>query len=117
MATYRDLANKQMPSLADIIASLRQGRSKREQRRNPGDVPGDASGSPVNVSLPGEEPIRAQPVDPGGAGMQQPQQYAEPAPPPSSADQLSDPRGPMLRALMQQGLTYEQAMQRIAQGG
>lgn len=63
MPNYSDLANQQMPSLADLVARLREQKAMRDARSNPGARPGDARGGQANVAIEGEDPIRAQPVN------------------------------------------------------
>jgi predicted component of type VI protein secretion system len=121
MANYREMT-QQMPSLADIAARLQLKR--RGNRGNPGEVPADAVGGPVSVSIPGESPIQAQPVTGGMGSPAQPlpQQAAQPQMAPGGPQQMNpqaamDPRAARLRAMMGQGMSFEQAMRRIQQGG
>ena len=136
----------QTPSLAEMAARMRAKKRQEEmiaQMRN-GAAPADARGVQQTVSLPGEAPIQAQPVSgprtivsvgdprivpmdqqPGGMRVtvgdprivpmdQMAQQPAQPTP--INPQASMDPRAARLRALMGQGMSFEQAMRAMQQG-
>jgi hypothetical protein len=133
---YNDIANAEDLSLAAILERVRRKRDMQraaQAQRNPGTAPVDAQGLPASVWLPGEAPVQAQPVSgpPTGLGVRMgepivqmdpmripvgraPQQATSQQPNPQAA---MDPRAARLRALLGQGLSFEQAMRRIQAGG
>ena len=145
MATYSDLKNTQLPSLGEMVARMKMKRAANA--KNPGARPEDADGRQQQVMIEGEASIQAQPVSGpgvtgsvgtpqiiprrqatlGGVGApqilpRQPDATVAPISGVAQGGQMNpqaamDPRAAQLRALMGQGLTFQQAMQRIQQGG
>lgn len=146
----------QLPSLMDMVNAIKakkcdcENETDPERRKacecdeelapdgNPGARPPDAAGSQRSVSVPGEEPIQAQPVAGpapqyggynvtiGQPQIRRPPQYnvsvGDPRiqqPPrvsvgqPTIAPGQQDPRAAQVRQLMAQGMSYEQAMRRV----
>jgi hypothetical protein len=75
-----------MPNFKDLLIRL-QMRRQMEQQRNPGARPEDAEGLPMNVEIPGEDPIRAQPVSGPLAQLSAPSG----APPPGVGVRVGEP--------------------------
>ena len=140
MANYNDIANQQMPGLAELVARIR-AKQAANAARNPGERPDDRMGRQGQVAIEGEAPIQAQPVKPGAQGRvgveigpvsgapQQPMQLPGVRvpvdasrmqggqPPAPSASTQPDPRNAMLKQLMAQGMSFEDAFRKVQASG
>jgi hypothetical protein len=135
MPNYYTMANAQLPNMGEIAARMKAKRAAR--KGSAGDTPADATGEQRSVMLPGEAPIQAQGVSgqqpvgvtigapqmqqaPSQSYQMQPMQFqvrGQPQQQPINAQANMDPRAARVRALMSQGLSYEQAMQKVQAGG
>ena len=84
-----------MPSLADLVEAM------RAKKQRPGSV-SVRVGEPTVQMAPMRIPVRAQQSRPRHAQAQQ---------------GSMDPRAARMRALMSQGLSFEQAMRKVQAGG
>lgn len=92
MANYREKSDAQLPTMAEMYQRMRS-----RPRVTIGKPMRSMTLDPVTIQVPGGQAAGGQgPVDPQ-ANM--------------------DPRAAQLRALMSQGLTFEQAMRRVQAGG
>jgi hypothetical protein len=123
MAGYNELANLQMPSLADLMSGIRQKRQAKQRSRLEELASGTMGANDVQVTLPGGEQIVATPdgqmSSPRLAQLvrQNPmvRQAAE-----TTEQMTGQPQGRLAQRrqqLMAEGKTAEEALQQMGQEG